>query len=656
MPNSNQPDSKGKLPTVSQAAKRDVLRKLSAQSDDFDSRTQSKTKELAPTLDVSSAASRTQRAPQHVKATPSKKSVKSAKGRKIQTKHSVEDDEEFVPNQIKQNKRSNAKRKSVSDATEDGNQVKRPRVPATNSAKSDATRTTRKERSKSMTKPLSSIVSPRHPLIGRLLGSQRPAEISTTPFKKPTIPARTTQNLSTPTKPRIKPAATRRPHTPKDLRRRSHDEAYHMSSSPPVPYEADGASEWLQTGSDLEILSSNSKPVPASPNAESTAISGHADRDEVDSEKKTGDSQTAKSNPFTQRRAGRKATSFLRRLTGEDQANEDVDSSSASPHGVKIMVNGSTSSEAEALTKKSRTASPQISSRTGRLGDSDNELDASQPCQVSGTNISTNISGGEPSDMAHKPNELPKPKQCAKAQAEQFSQRRYTPPLQQGNDDGGIDHDRTKHQSPTGSVAKNETRMTRQHIEVAADVEMNDPILPANHEIFEQTPIKYTIKPFDVDTEGEILANPDDDAPLPTTYKSSPLTFPSSPPPQATPSTRSSTSADPEPRTDPPIPSDAEEAAWEASLQPHQRALHDSMMRTSKRVLRHIMDNETAVDDVVEQFTEDGEGVVSGMLGRREGDFKSLYGRMEEEKESLKKRLEGAGERLQRERDRVRRL
>lgn len=70
----------------------------------------------------------------------------------------------------------------------------------------------------------------------------------------------------------------------------------------------------------LEILSSNSKPTPASPRAASTAISGHADQHQVIIEQEQGEYKIEKSDPF--RRNHRKINSFTRRLTASSSASE----------------------------------------------------------------------------------------------------------------------------------------------------------------------------------------------------------------------------------------------------------------------------------------------------------------------------------------------
>ncbi|CAA9964609.1 hypothetical protein PTMSG1_07968 [Pyrenophora teres f. maculata] len=512
-PNSKPSESKGKLPGVSQAVKRSVFSRLSAQSNEFDT-----PKELATTTD---AASHKQRVSECVKSASSKKPVKPVRGRKRNV------DEELMTSQPKQKQMTNSKRKAVTDAIEVGKQVKRSRVPSTNSAKSYVTGTNREERGKSIAQSHSFIASPQLPPIRSLLGSQSPAEHSDSPFKKPILPARSTQTLTTPTKPRTKPVGKRRLHTPKGARRRSWDELYQLSSSPSVSHDTDTTGDWLQTGFDQEIMSSNSKPVPASPNAESTAISGHADRDDVVSEKRTGDSQTEKSNPFIQRRADRKATSFLRRLTGEDQANERVDSSFGSPHGVQITVNSFTSLEAKALAEKSRMIAPHMPSQKWNLSDLQDKTDASETRQIDCLNMSTVPPNDGLSKREHKPNESPKHKQCTVAQVKQaFPQKGKSHSRQSSNN--REDHDCTYCQSRTLLVAKSKARSAPQNLQVPKDTKIHDFSLPGSYEIFENTPIKHTTKFFSGYIEEEPYFDRDndgDDTTLPTIYTSSPPTF-----------------------------------------------------------------------------------------------------------------------------------
>ncbi|KAI2479422.1 hypothetical protein Ptr902_08687 [Pyrenophora tritici-repentis] len=526
LPSPKRSESKGKLPGVSQAVKRSLLSRLSAQSNDFDNTKECRAEEFATTPAASSAASRKQRVSERVQSTSSQKPVNPVRGRKRN------DNGESVISQPKQKKMMNAKRKAVTDVTEGHKQVKRPCVPSTNSIKSDVIGTNGEERVRLIAQSPPFIASPQHPLIRGLSGSHMPTDNSNTPFKKPILPARSTQTLKTPTKPRIQPAGKKRLYTPKDARRRSWDEVYHLSSSPSVFYDADATGDWLQTGFDQEILSSNSKPVPASPNAESTAISGHADRDDVVSEKRTGDTQTEKSNPFIQRRAERKATTFLRRLTGEDQANEQVDGSLGSPHGVRITLNGSTGLEAKALSEKSRAVASHMPSQKRKPNDPRDRSDASKPCQIEGIKTSTLLPDGQLSKREHGLNESPKHEQCAITQLKQLCPRKTTSPSRQGCNNRKVHH-RTKRQSHTSLVAKDIAKPTPENLQVPTSTKIHDFRLSDSHNIFDNTPIKRTAEFFGGYVQDKPYIdchNDDDDAVLPMIYTSSPPTFHSSPP------------------------------------------------------------------------------------------------------------------------------
>ncbi|EMD85114.1 hypothetical protein COCC4DRAFT_34936, partial [Bipolaris maydis ATCC 48331] len=179
-------------------------------------------------------------------------------------------------------KKTSAKRKAVEDSTENGKQIKKPRLRVNSHEDSTDSATKRRDQSKSFVKHASSAVSSRHSLIARLKASHKPTGASPTTFKKPMLPSHTTQTPLTPTKPKKRLVETqKRSHTPRDATRPLHNDVFsQMPLSPPILYEADEMDDWSQdTPAVAAILSSNSKPFPASPNAESTAISGHADCD-----------------------------------------------------------------------------------------------------------------------------------------------------------------------------------------------------------------------------------------------------------------------------------------------------------------------------------------------------------------------------------------
>jgi hypothetical protein len=123
---------------------------------------------------------------------------------------------------------------------------------------------------------------------------------------------------------------------------------------------------------------------------------------------------------------------------------------------------------------------------------------------------------------------------------------------------------------------------------------------------------------------------------------------------RSSPSSHSSTSAELELLTGPSLPSSqAEEMEWEANLQPHQRALHELLVRISKRVMRHIVDNETAVTDIAQIFARDGEHILNSLLQRHDSDYGIVFSNMVNKKKDLEKELEHAAKHIAIERIRV---
>lgn len=497
---------KGKLPRISRAAKQKALQKLGLQLDGKNAYSKEGEKEGTES-DTPSAASSIRRRSHRSKTVPGKKVTNNTKTRKSLVKQKADDDEDYVPSQIESKKKSSAKRKANADTTKDGKQTKKPKLRANNPDGSTDCATKRRDQSKSFIKPASSAVSSRHSLIAGLKASQKTMEASQTTFKKPMLPSHITQVPSTPTKQKKLVETQKRSCTPRDARRPLHDDVFsQMPSSPPIPYEVDEMDDWSRdTPAVAAILSSNSKPVPASPNAESTAISGHADCDHVAHEKRAGDSQTAKSDPFTRRTKGGKATSFLRRLTGDESIVGDPD------------------------------PDPATETLQGALIDVAQDSPASRVVDLDlGTKCST-LAGDCRNDQ-----------QCT--------------------------------------------------------------------------------------SEAEVL----------------PVYLDSSPPRVHSPtSSHSSTSAKYLFSSEPTLPSsEAEEIGWEKSLQPHQRSLHDVLISTSKRVVRHIVDSETGLDDIAETFATDGECILESLLSQHDDDYKHVFADMESKRGALRKELEYAIERM----------
>jgi len=663
---------KGKLPRVSQATKRNIFKKLNSEDEALDMLIESKKNAHTTSSDATSVASSPRRKSRSSKAVSDKGPAKTkTKARTSHNKDEADDDEDFIPTQTRPKKRTNPKRKATPDPMADANPRKRSRKEPSKGTKSTVTGV--KQQAKTLplakpSKPPSSVPSSRHTLIGGLLGLQRPAKVSESPFKKPTLPARVAQTPSTPTKPSRKPVGVPvRPQTPVEARRCSGDDALHyMASSPPVTDEVEEGDEWHHSiVVEAAMLSSNSKPTPASPNAESTAISGHADREEIASEKKTGDWQTAKSDPFGRRSAGKKATSFIRRLTGEDSSKDDTAPEMDVSNQQPLLVAGSGMTEAVPSITASR--SPLQKTPWG----------GKEPALTEGD-----------TNKAH-----PNPK-VASPYAGTGDH-----PTQESRDQGGVQQENhtKRHDEHAGTQSKptalsKEKTMTPKIPEDAAGnettastlllnqqfIDTMQPIVQAGQEATESTRnlLEETQQTMDQPqqlTEGIQQLN--DDGPIEQAYHeddtligggednqeadndffdASPIHLQSSPPHLGSSSSHSSTSAVREPLTDPPLPtSQAEEMDWEASLQPHQRDLHELMIRTSKRVMQHIVGNETSVDDIAEMYAQDGEHVLSTLIKRHDTDYEDVFQGMESTKGKLRKELQRAAKQMAKDRERV---
>ncbi|CAN9416534.1 unnamed protein product [Alternaria alternata] len=557
--------SKGKLPRVSQAAKEKIFKKLNAESDaqpeDLDVALENAHNDASGTPIIMSSP---RKRLQGTKVVPGKNTVKSkSKARIPHTNHIADDNEDFVPTQTRTKKKTNKKRKAAPDTTAENEPRKKPR----NDVESSTTGSKEQDQTNPLVRPLkppSPVISSQHTSIGGLIGAQRPADLFDLPFKKPTIPTRVAQTPSTPTKPNRTPIkAVSRPKTPMEARRRfDNDTLWYMSSSPPVTDDAEYSNEWLDVSVETSILSSNSKPTPASPNAESTAISGHADCNDVASEKKTGDWQTAKSDPFSRRSVGKMATSFLRRLTGEESMDAD--------DGPDMSISNHT------------------------------------PLKVAGTS---------------KPPEDP-------------SLHKTTPAWMAGQ------------QSTRAS--QNSIEETQQATEYLQHT------IEGTQQFVDDMPIEEVPDEDDVNLEDvTFFGDGEGYQQVVNDFNTSLVKFRSSPPRPGSSSSHGSTSAAPEPLTDPPVPSsEADEIQWEASLQPHQRNLNEVLIRTSKRVMRHIVNNETSVTDIAEMYAKDGDHLINTLIQRHDTDHTQVFEEMENTKTNLRGELERAAKQMAKNRKR----
>ncbi|KAI4928809.1 hypothetical protein J4E85_005430 [Alternaria conjuncta] len=663
---------KGKLPRVSQATKQNIFKKLNSEDEALDVLIESKRNVYNTSSDTSGVASSPRRNLRSSKAASDKEPVKTkTKARTLHNKNGADDDEDFIPSQTRPKTRTTPKRKATPDPMTDDNPRKRSRKELNKGPKSTVTGA--KQQAKALplakpSKPPSSVPSSRHTLIGGLLGLQRPAKISESPFKKPTLPARVAQTPSTPTKPSRKTVGVPvRPQTPVEARRCSGDDALHyMASSPPVADEAEENDEWHHAiAVEAAMLSSNSKPTPASPNAESTAISGHADCEDIASEKKTGDWQTAKSDPFGRRSAGKKATSFIRRLTGEGSLNEDIAPTIDVSNQRPLLVAGSSATEALPSIAASRPVLQKTPSggKEATLTEGDTNKAHPNPKAASPYTGTTDHQTQESRDQGGvqqkddtkrhneqagthpKPTALSKEKTTTRKVSEDAAGNGTTVPTLLFN---SRFIDTTQ---PTVQADQEATESTRNLLEETRQIvdqpqQLNEGIRQLN----DGGPIEQAYHEDDtLIGGGEDNQEADNDF-----FDASPIHLQSSPPHLGSSSSHSSTSAVREPLTDPPLPtSQAEEMDWEASLQPHQRDLHELMIRTSKRVMRHIINNEASLDDIAEMYAQDGEHVLSTLIKRHDTDYEDVFQGMESTKGKLRKELQRAAKQMAKDRESV---
>jgi hypothetical protein len=674
---SKQMYNNGKLPKVSQATKQRSSQQVPRQCDVFE----------IPEEDRKRSAAKKQIAPQAIsgleadsrtkprKATAASRANQSSyHGRNTRSKRRAEEDDDFVPNATK---KSVTKRKSVAETTASKKWPKKKanvehKAPTDNAPNPDRTssgQTGAQHVGDAAFEPKDGVTSQRlipkmsekshlpaaisrTPLIGGLYGSQKPPPTPDAGFKKPALPPRAHHPPSTPTQRRVMPAV--RPQTPNIPQKAPNTSVSSMPSSPPLNAMGnEGVELHNDTGDTEMILSSNSKPVPASPHAESTAISGHADCDDVDIEKRQGEIQTARLDPFQQRhREGHKTTSFIRRLTGDMPVDDKPALNEGLSHPTFLDTDVSMSSDTEEpLAKAANHSASQHRpehERRHNLRASHSQLLArtcknekvmphthSQP-----TNVLSVSDGPDPSSVCQA-SQSPKRKAVEHVDGLGDASRKR-PAL------SVMDHNQA------GRYSAMAPKVALIH-EEDNDVDMDDLVCTAAQELVDNTQTAPAAEPRK-DLDGDTFINDVSEEQLPTIGKTSDsVHFCSSPPVPGTPSSHSSTSAESESSSPAsPIPtSEAEAEQWEANLQPHQRALHDLLIRVSKRVLRHVVDNETAVTDIAEMFATDGTHLLTELLRKQDSEYKVLWKDLDDKKTALQKEMETSARALRRERKRV---
>jgi hypothetical protein len=658
-------NSKGKLSKVSQSAKKRAFKQLRSETNDADySPEQSKDAGTSRSAKQTAAAG-----PKSLKRTQRSRVTKTkasngTNGKKAQHKRKTNDDDDnadddYVPGTKPLRKRNHAKRKLLpDDVVSDGRARKKARTERPGMTPDGAQPTvdqhavnkigkcdvskpeTGSQSQRTGQATLYSNKTSRHSVIKGLKHSQKSPEALAPSFKKPGAPARAVQTPSTPTRSTYGMSISRtRPRTPVHVHKQSPGPFF--ASTPPPEYRTVGQSgSRRRTVLDTEILSSNSKPTPASPNADSTAISGHADCKDMILEKREGDMQTAKSDPFQQRRDGQKLTSFVRRLTEEDQPNVQHNHDAGASHAVLFEFTNLSSPGMGHVAGAALLSRPMPSHKKATKPTAEG-ISVRTPLTPARRTLESVAPGDSRANKATRDHGS----SCHSHSATACKPRSTSGELAARAPPRGSDDD-----SPMKHAAHREAREHDTH----AKASIPNASMSINGQTQGADPPREN---YDGDEEGDAtLINSDEAALISNKLQASPLHFRSSPPSGSSSSSHSSTSAASGPQTpseiEPPT-SDAEELEWESSLQPHQRALHDLLLRTSKRVLRHVVDNETAVTDIAEVFSRDGEHIVNALQQQHDGAYEHVFQNMESKKKGLKKDLERTAKRLTMESKRI---
>ncbi|OSS54214.1 hypothetical protein B5807_01539 [Epicoccum nigrum] len=440
--------------------------------------------------------------------------------------------------------------------------------------------------------------SARPSLIGALIKSKSPTGGDTPLFKRPGQPA------STPGRPRAHIAQTTpKTRTPVEICKDLDDLPTPYQTSTPRSRSMHEEDFGLgHTPADTEILSSNTKKVPDSPHAESTAISGHADQDDVHREKHRADLETAKSDPFQRQKGTKTQTTFLRKLTGEGSVEGGAN----------------------------HTEPPTMPAEASQ---DDHEAD-----ELPTDFASQQLPKDSPTLFKHRAQTNRQARTFEHAQALSFESTRAmhisrNKPTRTG---------RSLNPSERSSPARCATAKMTCQMDVNAEegqVRSNDSVDPGPPEAVEDTLLDVPGRAIGSEDETTLISKAID---MPEQYggNAADLRFRSSPPVPDSSSIRDAYSDASEREPDPSPPtSRADEMEWESAFQPHQRDLHEQLLRTSKRVVRHIVDNGTAVTDIAGVFAKDGERLLGLHLERQRGESAEAFQELESKRQDLLKEL-----------------
>lgn len=547
-------------------------------------------------------------------------------------RRAYEEDEDFVPNGSKTKAKSTKRKRGSSDAAEQIQPPKKktPRSDNTteNSTHSPMAKTQNpttgieeqmdtSQVQKSNKKPAAQQItqngnSARPSLIGALIKSKSPVEGATPIFKRPGQPASTPSRQGTHVV-----QTTPKPRTPVEICKDLDDLPVFFQTSTPRSKSMHEEDFGLgHTPADTEILSSNTKKVPDSPHAESTAISGHADQEEVHREKHRADLETAKSDPFQRGRGSKTPTTFLRKLTG-DGSVDDV---------------------------ATHTEPPTMPAEASQDDHEAEELPIGFASQLQPKD--------SPSLFKHRAKTSHQARALEHAQALTFESTRAAHISRNKPTRTKRSLDSSERSSPARCAAAKRTR----HMDVDAEEEQvppNEFVVSGPPEAVEDTLLDVTDHAMDLDDETTLIGEAID---MPKQYggNAADLRFRSSPPVPDSSSIQDAYSDASEHEPEPsPQTSRADEIEWEAALQPHQRSLHEQLLRTSKRVMRNIVDNKTAVTDIADVFAEDGERLLDLHLERQCGESAEAFQELASKKQDLLKELKEAPKHLRQQKKEV---
>jgi hypothetical protein len=370
--------------------------------------------------------------------------------------------------------------------------------------------------------------------------------------------------------------------------------------------EVDGHPTWAHTpihhpivrtqsgGSvNIEVLSSNSKPLPAPPEAPSRAISGHAYSTDVELEMTVGEYEMAKSDPFAHPAKRHKGTDFIRRLTGESDH-----SSTREVHHQPSRVEIAVVSKMQSSTGRT----PKVIQRSQQTS----EANLSQGDEEDSIKTSERVNN-DPATLHAAPMKQPRNRVSNASVKEQYISSGDPSPQ-------NIEH----------TLLRERHNLRDEHVRMEGDT---------------------TLVAEEEQPSGPLKASP-------VHFRSSPparrFSHSSHSSTSAEPEQLQESDIGPCILTE-----EAEDMEWQQSLQPHQRGIGEQLTRVSRRILQNIIDNEDAVKDIADTYATDGQTLLNSIYNRCDSRVQSIFTGIDTKKTTMKSVLSGVAKRLKEETDQV---